>query len=107
MEATTPGSPGTEISELDDPAFLAERRRVRTLLEHIPEHEITADLQDRMRTLDDEFIRRARIAWQASAPANPQSPHAGEPGTRAELGRDTEPLAEPPARIPAQAPPPF
>jgi hypothetical protein len=39
---------------LDDPALLAERRRVREELEALTE---------RYRRLDDEFIRRARAAW--------------------------------------------
>jgi hypothetical protein len=59
IDATEP-----QLSELDDPAFLAERRRVRRMLEHIPEHEVTPKLSERMRELDEEFIRRARLAWQ-------------------------------------------
>jgi hypothetical protein len=51
-------------SVADDPAFIAERRRVRTLFEHTTEHEVSDDLRGHMRTLDEEFIRRARIAWQ-------------------------------------------
>ena len=47
-----------DLAALDDPALLAERRRVREELEA---------LTDRFRRLDDEFIRRARAAWaQAS-----------------------------------------
>jgi hypothetical protein len=64
MEASTPDVPKPELSELDDPAFLAERRRVRTLLEHMPGLEARPGLAERMRELDDEFIRRARLAWQ-------------------------------------------
>jgi hypothetical protein len=63
MEARTPAGP--ELSELDDPAFLAERRRVRCLLERTPEHEVSPDLTERMRELDEEFLRRARLAWQS------------------------------------------
>lgn len=64
MKANTPGIPDPELSELDDPAFLAERRRVRALLEHVLEHEVPPGLAERMRELDEEFIRRARLAWQ-------------------------------------------
>jgi hypothetical protein len=64
MEARTPDPAGADYSELDDPAFLAERRRVRILLEDTPEREVTSDLQERARRLDEEFIRRARLAWQ-------------------------------------------
>lgn len=52
-----------EFSELDDPAFLAERRRVREELEHLPEHDVSPDLAARFQRLDEEFIRRARAAW--------------------------------------------
>jgi hypothetical protein len=52
-----------EISELDDPAFLAERARVRKALEHVPEHEQNPDLVARFERLDEEFTRRARAAW--------------------------------------------
>ena len=43
-----------DLAELDDPAFLAERRRVREELQALTE---------RYRRLDEEFIRRARSAW--------------------------------------------
>jgi hypothetical protein len=52
-----------DFSQLDDQAFLAERRRVREALEHTPEHEISASLTDRYKRLNDEFLRRARLAW--------------------------------------------
>jgi hypothetical protein len=52
-----------DLTQLDDPAFLAERRRVRELLEHMPEHEVSASLADRYQRLTDEFLRRARLAW--------------------------------------------
>lgn len=50
----------TDFSQLDDPAFLAERRRVREALEHRPEAH--AELTERYQRLNDEFLRRARIA---------------------------------------------
>jgi hypothetical protein len=43
-----------DLAALDDPAFLAERRRLREELEALTE---------RCRRIDDEFIRRARAAW--------------------------------------------
>jgi hypothetical protein len=43
-----------EIMRLNDPDFLAERRRVRETIE---------TLQVRMEALDAEFIRRASLAW--------------------------------------------
>jgi hypothetical protein len=58
-------SDGDEFSGLDDPAFLAERRRVRDELERLPEHEQDPALVARFQRLDDEFIRRAAAAWTA------------------------------------------
>ena len=51
----------TELSRLDDPEFLAERRRVREELEHQPE--VSAELSARYEMLNEEFLHRARIAW--------------------------------------------
>src|ERR1700761_3843560 len=51
----------TDLSKLDDPAFLAERRRVREELEHQPEASLELTVQ--YERLNDEFLRRARIAW--------------------------------------------
>ena len=45
---------------MDDPEFLAERRRVRAELETQPSAELTA----RYAALNDEFIRRAGAAWK-------------------------------------------
>lgn len=47
-----------EFTRLDDPAFLAERARVREEL---------AELTERYRKLNEEFDWRARSAW---APAS-------------------------------------
>ena len=47
-----------DLAVLDDPALLAERRRVREELEA---------LTKRFRLLDDEFIRRARAAWSRAS----------------------------------------
>jgi hypothetical protein len=52
-----------DLSDLDDLAFLAERRRVREALEHVPENEPDAELLSRFQRLNEEFLRRARIAW--------------------------------------------
>jgi hypothetical protein len=50
-----------DLTRLDDPEFLAERRRVREELEHQPE--ASAELSARYEVLDEEFLRRARVAW--------------------------------------------
>jgi hypothetical protein len=52
---------------MGDPEFLAERSRVRDELENAPRQAARAELAARYRRLDDEFIRRARIAWTAQA----------------------------------------
>jgi hypothetical protein len=50
-----------DLAGLDDPEFLAERRRVREELERVP---VWGDeLAARVAALDEEFIRRARAAW--------------------------------------------
>ena len=54
-----------DFSQLDDPAFLAERKRVREELERTPT--LSDEMAARYQRLTDEFIRRARAAW---APAS-------------------------------------
>jgi hypothetical protein len=54
----------TDLTLLGDPEFLAERRRVREELEHQPE--ASAELSARYQVLNEEFLRRARIAWTGS-----------------------------------------
>jgi hypothetical protein len=49
-----------DFALMDDPEFLAERRRVRAELETQPSAELTA----RYAALDEEFIRRAGAAWK-------------------------------------------
>jgi len=44
---------------MTDPEFLAERARVRIQLGYQP----SAELTDRYQRLNEEFLRRARIAW--------------------------------------------
>ena len=50
----------TELTQLGDPEFLAERRRVREALEHEP----TASLTAWYERLNEEFLRRAGLAWK-------------------------------------------
>jgi hypothetical protein len=50
-----------DFSQLDDPAFLAERKRVREELERTPA--VSEETAERYQRLTDEFIRRARAAW--------------------------------------------
>jgi hypothetical protein len=54
-------SESDDFRQLDDPEFLAERKRVREALERQPE--ASAELTARYERLDEEFLRRARIAW--------------------------------------------
>lgn len=52
------------FTELDDPAFLEERARVRQLLEYEPENSIDrAELERLYQAMTEEFDRRARRAW--------------------------------------------
>ena len=48
-----------DFTKMADPEFLAERARVRIQLEDKP----SAELTDRYQQLDEEFLRRARVAW--------------------------------------------
>jgi hypothetical protein len=50
---------GEDFMKMTDPEFLAERARVRIQLENTP----SAELADRCQRLNEEFLRRARIAW--------------------------------------------
>jgi hypothetical protein len=52
-----------DFSAISDPDFLAERRRVREELEHTPEHELNPELTARYQKLNEEFLRRASLAW--------------------------------------------
>jgi hypothetical protein len=53
--------------QLDDPAFLAERARLRGRLEHVPENAIGRPGLERLyEAMTEEFCRRARIAWARS-----------------------------------------
>jgi hypothetical protein len=58
-------SDANDFTTLDDPGFLAERARVRGLLEHQPENSADrAELELVYAAMTDEFCRRAGIAWR-------------------------------------------
>ena len=52
-----------DLTAMDDIEFLAERARVRDELEHTPERVVSAELMARYQRLNEEFVRRAQIAW--------------------------------------------
>jgi len=59
---TTDESP--DFTQLDDPAFLDERARVRGLLEYEPRNAVgRVQLERLYEAMTEEFLRRARIAW--------------------------------------------
>jgi hypothetical protein len=58
-----------EFSELDDIAFLDERRRAREALELVPEGERAPELVSRYQRLTEEFDRRAAAAWTGGTTA--------------------------------------
>jgi len=66
-----PQSPSTEqidFRQLDDPDFLAERKRVREALESTPEQSPgRAWLAARYDAMSAEFDRRASRAWTAAS----------------------------------------
>lgn len=51
-------TPTEDFAAMDDPTFLAERKRVQEAIE---------ELTERMAKLDGEFTRRAGIAWAAAS----------------------------------------
>jgi hypothetical protein len=53
-----------DFTKMGDPEFLAERRRVREQLEHVPD--VSAELAALYQRLNDEFDRRASAAWGGS-----------------------------------------
>ena len=56
--------PAHFFHQLDDPAFLAERARLRTRLQHVPANAIRRPELERLyEAMTEEFCRRARIAW--------------------------------------------
>jgi hypothetical protein len=56
-----------DFAHLDDPAFLAGRRRVRDELEHTPEQAVSPEMTARYQAMNEEFRRRARLAWTRPA----------------------------------------
>ena len=53
-----------DFRQLDDPAFLAERARLRGALEHLQENSVERlELERLYEAMNREFDRRARIAW--------------------------------------------
>ena len=53
-----------DFAKLDDPSFLAERARLRGLLEDQPDNGTAhAELQQRYDAMTAEFCCRARITW--------------------------------------------
>ena len=57
-------SESDDFTKLDDPAFLAERARIRGLLEHRPENAVgRADLERLYQAMTEEFCRRAGLKW--------------------------------------------
>lgn len=60
-------SESDDFSQMDDPEFLAEHRRVREELEHAPGQAASPELAARYQRLNDEFLRRAGIAWSQAS----------------------------------------
>jgi hypothetical protein len=80
----TDEEPGDFFYQLDDPAFLAERARLRGRLEHVPENAIGRRRLERLyEAMTDEFCRRARIAWtHPRLPARDDVERPRPPGTQ-------------------------
>jgi hypothetical protein len=57
-DTETPKGFDEDFAAMDDPTFLAERKCVREAIER---------LTKRMEKLDNEFIRRAGIAWASAS----------------------------------------
>ncbi len=53
-----------DLTTMDDPDFLAERRQVREALEHTPEREVRSALVDRYWKLNEEFLRLGTDSWR-------------------------------------------
>lgn len=61
-----------DLAALDDVEFLAERGRVRDLIESGPDGDLSPELTARYWQLNAEFDRRARAAWQTAVRENGQ-----------------------------------
>ena len=80
----TDGEPADFFYQLDDPAFLAERARVRSRLEHVPENALGRPGLERLyEAMTEEFCRRARLAWtRGRLPARRRPERSANRGTR-------------------------
>jgi hypothetical protein len=56
-------SESDDFTKLDDPDFLAARRRVRDALDGAPAGHASPELAARYEAMTEEFLRRARISW--------------------------------------------
>ena len=56
-------SDSDDFTKLDDPEFLAARRRVRDALDSTSAGEASPELAARYQAMNEEFLRRARISW--------------------------------------------
>jgi hypothetical protein len=59
-------SDSDDFTKLDDPEFLAARRRVCDALDGTPTSEASPELKVRYEAMNKEFLRRARISWGAA-----------------------------------------
>ncbi len=57
-------APLTDLSQLDDPEFLAVCRHVREQRELTPHDEVSRELAEKYDAVNREFLRRAGLAWQ-------------------------------------------
>ena len=57
-----------DFTRLDDTEFIAERRRVREALEHAPGRAASPEMTARYQAMNEEFLRRARLAWTQVQP---------------------------------------
>ena len=56
----------TELTELDDDAFIDRRRAVRERKESMPADRVPAALLAEFEAINREFMRRAGMAWRAA-----------------------------------------
>jgi hypothetical protein len=84
----TDEEPAHFFYQLDDPAFLAERARLRSRLEHVPTNAVGRPVLERLyEAMTDEFCRRARIAWtRGTLPLEPHWPAASDLGANTASG---------------------
>lgn len=56
-------SDSDDFAKLDDLAFIEERGRLRDELEDTPAHAVSPEMTARYEAMNEEFLRRARLAW--------------------------------------------